>query len=224
MKRRPEYTTPVVIVGNGGSCDAMPESFWKRTDVAFVGTNRCLAMTACVGVQWSALVMRDRYHSLFREGSNVQGGWKYHDELWKDHPAWRVGSAHDRCTYSDEYVRQEGRWQLTADYDQGNHEAAVMKNSSVVLMAANWAWINGARDLRLIGVDYRTPHHAVMYEPWASLKQGDDKQYDRPVPSGIEKQFRRSVAAIREAGGSIVNLSPGTALQAVPIGEGIIRQ
>jgi len=207
----PQFTRPVVIVGNGGSCDEMPPEFWRQ-DVAYIGTNRCLAIAACRGVAWAALVMRDSYRKMFTAEDH---GWQYHEQLWKTATAWKVGSSHDRCVWCDEYVRQIDGWPLTDQKDH-NRESATMKNSSVVLMAASWAWIHGARDIRLIGVDYRLPHHARMFAPWDTKPQGDVEQYDMPVPPGIEKQFRRARMAIESAGGSIVNLSPGTALEAVP--------
>jgi len=216
VKLPPTFTTPVIVVGNGGSCDEMPPEFWQQ-DVAYIGTNRCLAVAACRNVEWSALVMRDSYRKMFTVDDH---GWQYHGQLWKPATAWKVGSAHDRGVWCDEYVRQVDGWQFERAEDH-NREAAVIRNSSVVLMAANWAWIQGARDIRLIGVDYRLPHHAKMFAPWSTKPQGDVQQYARPVPPGIEKQFKRARMAIESAGGSITNLSPGTSLQAVPTGKEI---
>jgi hypothetical protein len=221
VKQRPQFTGPVVIVGNGGSVDAMPPDFWHQPGVSYVGTNRCLALAACQTVEWSALVMRDSYRGMFRMGSKTEGGWRYHEQLWKPATAWKVGSSSDRGVWSDEFVRPDKGWQAEWNFDLGNREAAVMKNSSVVLMAANWAWLCGARRLYLIGVDYRMPHHGKMIEPWCRLPQGNDKQYERPVPGGTEKQFAKAVAAVDSLGGVMVNLSPGTALKAVPMAKGI---
>lgn len=207
----PTYTGPVIIVGNGGSCDAMPPEFWRQ-DVPYIGTNRCLALSACQGVKWSAVVMRDCYRRMF---AKKKDGWRYHNALWKPCTAYKVGAAHDRVTHCDEYVRQAKGWQLERVVDSENKEAAVMRNSSVVLMAANWAWIQGARVIRLIGVDYCMPHHAKMVEPWCSMKQGDTAQYERPVRKQTVREFGEAASAIYSAGGRFVNMSLGTALDVV---------
>lgn len=215
MKQRPAYTGPVVIVGNGGSVDRVPASFWHQPGVEYVGTNRCLALAACQTVEWSVLCMRDSYRKMFFKKDH---GWQYHDQLWKPSPAWKVGSSSDRGVSCDEFVRQEPKWQLERNEDRGNHEAAVMRNSSVVLMAANFAWICGARDLRLIGVDYCPPPHGKFIPPWCDYEHAYEHQYDRPIGKGPLNQFRNMTKAIQEAGGRVVNFSPGTALDAVPLG------
>ena len=215
-KPRPVYTGRVVIVGNGGSVDVMPAWFWHQPGVEYIGTNRCLALAACRDVTWSSLCMRDCYRKMFTTDNH---GSDYHRQLWKPSEAYKVGDGHDRATWCDEFIYQVAGWQHERVEDR-NHEASIMRNSSVVLMAANWAWICGARDLALIGVDYSLPHHAMMAEPWQSYPHGDPQQYARRVSRGIERQFSQARTAIEAAGGRIVNLSPGTKLRAIAQGKG----
>lgn len=201
-----------MIVGNGGSVDEVAPGFWTVPGAAYIGTNRCLVMAAVQGVTWTAMVLRDHYRSMW---ADAKRGWEYHERWWKPADCWKVGSSSDRGPWCDEYVRQAPRWQADRVLDR-NREAAVMRNGSVVLMAANWAYLCGAREIYLIGVDYRPPHHGRMIEPWASMVQGQKGHYDRPVPSAIEKQFGLAVEAVESVGGTLVNLSPGTKLKAVP--------
>jgi len=214
MIARPTITTPAIIVGNGPSVDEMPPEFWQQ-GAAYIGTNRCLVLAACQDVPWRAIVMRDSYRSMWGQQDI---GWRYHQQCWIPAAAYKVGSASDRGPHCDEYVKQTASWHAELSFTRDG-EMQVMKNSSVVLMATNWAWLCGARDIRLIGVDYRMPHHARMIEPWASEPMGRKGNYERPVPTGIERQFADAVAGIHAGGGTIVNCSPGTKLQAVP-GEG----
>lgn len=199
-------------MGNGGSVDEVAPGFWTVPGVAYIGTNRCLVMASVQHVPWTAVCMRDHYRSMWADPIR---GWEYHERHWKPATCWKVGAAGDRGPWCNEYVRQIPLWRHKPAYDH-NREMAVMRNSSVVLMAANWAWLCGARKIYLIGVDYHPPAHGRMIEPWASLPQGNAGHYDRPVPPAIEKQFRRAVRAVTSAGGKMVNLSPQTALQAVP--------
>ena len=203
-----------VIVANGSSVDAMPPAFWRaclRPNVLLVGTNRVLCFVAARDVRWDALVIRDTYRNLWHES---KWGARYHDQLWKPCPAYKVGPADRRVTHCDEFVRQCPGWQLSRVEDR-NGEAAVMANRSVALMAANWAWLQGAGELYLVGVDYGG-RHARMIEPYESQSPGWEGQYDRPVPGGIEKQFAAAVAAVAFAGGRMANLSPTTRLKTVP--------
>ena len=85
-------------------------------------------------------------------------------------------------------------------------------------MAANWAWLRGARLLCLVGVDYHG-RHAAMVPPYEAASTANQWRYDRPVPGCIERQFGQVVEAVESAGGRIVNLSPDTKLQAVPSGK-----
>jgi len=163
------------------------------------------------GVRLDAMVIRDRYRSLWYD---QKWGIEYHEKLWKPATCYKVGAAHDRGTHCGEFVRMLPGWQHERTVDH-NHEAAVMKNSSVVLMAANLAWLWGARELYLVGVDYHGGH-AKMIEPWGSQSPGWEGQYDKPVPDGIERQFASALQAVESAGGVMVNLSPNTKLRAIP--------
>ena len=199
-------------MGNGGSVDEVAPGFWQQPGAAYIGTNRCLVMAALRSVAWTAVCIRDHYRSLW---ADPKAGWQYHQDYWKSAEAYKVGPAAVRAAWCDQYVRQVPGWQFERALDH-NREEAVMRNSSVVLMATNWAWLCGARDIRLIGVDYRPPPHGRMIEPYGSVGPGQRGTYDRPVPPAIEKQFRRAVQAVESAGGRLVNLSPGTNLRAVP--------
>ena len=189
----------------------MPPAFW-RENFAYIGTNRCLAFAGLQGFAWDALVIRDGYRDLWLD--NLVG-WTYHKKLWIPSPAWKVGPASKRVTHCDEFVRQVGEWQHERVVDH-NREAAVVKNISVAIMAANWAWIQGARELYLVGVDYCGPH-ARMIEPY-TVDTGNTWRYEA-VPDCIEKHFRRMVKAAESHGGKIVNLSPDTRLKAVPTAD-----
>lgn len=209
-----------VVIANGPSVDDMPPAFWsgcRRKGVLLIGTNRALAFEALQGVPLDALVIRDTYRDLW---SDNKWGVEYHERLWKPCPAWKVGPAEMRVTHCDEFVLQVPRpdeWQFERVVDH-NREAAVMRNASVVIMAANWAWIQGVRDIQLVGVDYYGKH-AAMIAPWGSKQSAGSGQYDKPIPGVIEKQFFVMVKAIESRGGSIVNLSKDTKLKAVPIKE-----
>jgi len=214
--KQPPSGSRAVIVGNGPSVDAMSPAFWRRmgdeADTLLVGTNRVLCFAALQGVRWDALVMRDVYRDLWRRG---EIGNRYHDELWKHSPAWRVGAAQDRATWCHEFVRFADGWQLEPDPDH-NREAAVMRQTTVVLMAANWAWHHGVRHFVLVGVDYHGGH-AAMIPPYGKAKIAWRAQYPADASDGVAEQFQAAKAAIVGAGGSIVNLSPGTRLGAIPM-------
>jgi len=203
-----------VIIGNGGSVDTVPRAFWARCeapDVLLAGTNRALCFEALRGVRLDAMVIRDSYRNLWHR---QEWGERYHEELWKPAECWKVGPAHRRVAHCDEYVRFVDGWQPRPERDR-NGELAVMKNSSVVLMAANWAYLRGARKIFLIGVDYRE-RHARMIGPYELQSPGWEGQYDRPVPDYIERQFGKAARAVERAGGRVVNLSPDTKLTSVP--------
>jgi hypothetical protein len=205
-----------VIVGNGPSVDAMPPAFWRACqetpDLLLVGVNRALCLTAVQAVPWDLLVIRDTYRNLWHEPAV---GARYHEDLWKPHPAYKVGPADRRVTHCDEFVRQEPHWQPRPIRDE-NGEAAVMRNSSVVLMAINRAFWQGARDFFLVGVDYTGGEGPAMIEPYADQSQGWEGRYDLPVPDALQRQFAEALAGVRTGGGQIVNLSPGTRLRSVP--------
>ena len=180
-----------------------------------VGTNRVLCFASMSDAPYDALVIRDTYRDLWHD---QRWGARYHDELWKPHPAWKVGPADRRVTHCDQFVRQDGRaWRDKPVYD-ANGELAVMKNSSVVLMAANWAYLHGVREIVLVGVDYRGSH-ARMIEPYATRSPGWAGQYDRPAGEPVERQFALAVAAVESGGGRMVNVSPRTRLGAVPTAD-----
>lgn len=218
MSTRPDISGPCVIVGNGPSVDVVTPEFWKQPGVAYIGTNRCLVLSAVQNIKWTAIVIRDNYRNMWAEKDD---GCLYHTQCWIPCKSYKVGASHDRAVHCDEYVRQLPGFQLTQKFDN-NREMGIMRNSSVVLMAMNFAWLCGSRDIRLIGVDYHSSaegaQHAKMIEPWASKLMGKKGHYERAVPAGIERQFKNATKSIVEAGGTIINCSPGTKLQAVPCG------
>jgi len=203
-----------VIVANGSSVDAMPPGFWGM-DCLYIGTNRALAMVALQGVRLDAVVLRDRCPCLW---ANPAVGNRYHNELWKPATCWKVGPADRRVTWCDEFVRQVPGWQFVENRDR-NHEAAVMKNSCVAIMAANVAWHWGVRDFVLVGVDYHGAHAAML--DGYQVATGNEHLYagDSPAPEKIERQFGRMRQAIESGGGSIVNASPGSRLTAIKKAE-----
>jgi hypothetical protein len=193
----------------------MPPSFWRaarrRGDTLLIGTNRVLAFRALRAVRWDALVIRDTYHNLWHR---MRWGVLYHERLWKPNAAWKVGPSFARVTHCDEFVRQAPGWQHQRAPDR-NGEAAVVRNDTVALMAANWAWLQGAREIDLVGVDY-AGGHASMIPPYDGQSPGWEGQYAGGPREVIEEQFARAVEAVRAAGGTLHNLSPGTRLRAVP--------
>jgi len=202
-----------VIVANGSSVDDMPAEFWRRcsrADVLLIGTNRALCFKALQGIRLDAAVIRDTYRDLW---CDQKFGETYHSDFWKPAICWKVGPADRRVTHCHQYVRQEPLWQHRPTVDR-NGEQAVMKNSSVAIMAANWAWLQGCRTIGLVGVDY-CGRHAAMTEPFAGASPGWEGQYDRPVPAGIERQFARAAAAVESAGGIFTNFSPSSRLAAI---------
>ena len=205
----------------------MPAAFWglaqgtpRRKNAAgspqgdgrcmLVGTNRVLCLAALQAVRWDALVIRDCYRDLWLD---QRWGAKYHEELWKPHPAWKVGPSAERVTHCDEFVRFVPGWQHEPVRD-ANGELAVMQNPSVVLMAANWAWLAGAREIYFVGVDY-AGGYARMVRPYDNAEAGWAGQYARSVPERIERYFRQARDAVEAAGGRMLNLSPRSRLKAI---------
>jgi len=191
----------------------MPDEFWRacgRRGVLLVGTNRALCFKALRGVRLDAMVIRDTYRDLWHD---QRFGETYHRDFWKPADCWKVGPSDRRVTHCDQFVRQAPGWQDRPTPDR-NGELAVMKNSSVAIMAANWAWLKGAREIYLLGVDYHGPH-AAMVEPYRCASVGWEGNYERPVPTGIEEQFARAAVAVESAGGVLWNLSPDSRLAAV---------
>ena len=210
----PEFA---VIVANGSSVDDMPREFWLRcqqADVLLVGTNRALCFDALQDVKFDAMVIRDTYRDLW---SDQKFGEMYHRDFWKPSDCWKVGPADRRVTHCDQFVRQEPGWQPRTIVDR-NGEQAVMKNSSVAIMAANWAWLHRCRTIGLVGVDY-CGAHAAMIEPFGCASPGWEGQYDKPVEPGIQRQFARAAAAVESSGGVFTNFSPRSRLAAVKLAD-----
>ena len=198
-------------MGNGSTVDAMPPEFWGRADTLYIGTNRALAMVALQCVRLDAVVLRDRCPCLWAKPAV---GVRYHEQLWKPATCYKVGPSDRRHTHCNEFVRQEPGWQFAANRDR-NHESAVMKNSTVIVMAANVAWHWGVRDFELVGVDY-CGRHAAMIDGY-QMATGNEHLYStgQGAPEKIERQFGRMRQAIETGGGSITNLSPETRLEAI---------
>jgi len=202
------HGTRAVIIGNGGSCDMMPPEFWDQ-DALYIGTNRALCIKALQGVQLDAVFMRDCWSSLW---GDMKVSRRYNWGVWQKSNAYKVGPAEQRHTQCDEFVRWADGWQYEEVRDH-NNEAAVTKNPSVVIMAANVAWFWGVREFQLMGVDY-SGGMAEM-EDGFNVSTGYDARYDKPVPCGVETAYRKMREAIEAGGGSIVNHSPGSKLEAV---------
>lgn len=213
-RRQPPTGRVALVLGNGPSIDAMPRSFWpalRRIDgLLVVGTNRCLAFAALRRVKLDALVIRDTYRNLWHD---QRWGIRYHEALWKPHPAWKVGPADRRVTHCDQFLRFEGPWQERIVLDE-NNEAAVLANSSVCLMAANWAFLRGCRRIYFLGLDYQ-PGRLKMIRPYDRAEDGWQGRYDHPPPPRVEEQFAAAARAVKDLGGHMWNLSPRTQLQAV---------
>jgi hypothetical protein len=194
----------------------MPPAFWQWVEqtpqTIIVGTNRAPVLSVLQGRRLDVLVIRDTYRQLWLE-SHI--GWKFHEEFWKPSVAYRVGPAHARYAHCDEFVRMVPGWQLV-DVRDGNNERAVIQNDTVVLMAANFAWLCGCREIVLAGVDYTGGDCATMIRGY-ERSTGLEGRYEKPVPAPIERQFAEAFASVQGAGGRMVNVSPGSRLQAVPL-------
>jgi hypothetical protein len=215
MIHSPPSGRTAVIVANGPSVDAVPAALWRRLrsldGVLLIGTNRSLAFAALGGVSPHAMVIRDTYRNLWHD---QHWGARYHEQLWKPCPCWKVGPADRRVTHCDEFVRFAGGWQDRIRRNE-NGESAVLVNSSVALMAANWAFLRGARELFFVGLDYYGAHPR-MIPPYDQAEVGWQGQYDRPVPRRVEQEFASAVVAVHAAGGRMRNLSSGSHLRAMP--------
>ncbi len=198
-----------MIIGNGSSVDLMPPEFWQQ-DCLYIGTNRALVFPSLANVRLDAVVIRDCWSSLF---STMEISRKFHFEIWCPAEVYKVGPAPERNTDCDEFVRQVKDWQFTENKDKASGESSIMRNSSVVIMAANVAWHWGVRDFQLIGVDYHGGM-AEMFPPF-DVSTGYDARYSKPIREGVVKQFCKMRSAIQSAGGSIVNHSPGSKLKAI---------
>lgn len=200
-----------LIYGNGPSVAAEVPGGWGDYDL-IIGTNRCLVIKALQGAPFNALVMRDGYRDLWFDN---RIGARYHDEYWKPSPIWRVGSEVSRSnTHCNEFVLFADGWQA-AGMRNRDRELLVMESASVVIQAANWAWHYGAREITLLGVDYTGGDCAELIPAFAA-STGREGRYDKGPRVFNEQQFTTMVAAIESAGGSILNASPGTKLEAVP--------
>ena len=201
-----------VIIGNGGSVDLLPPAAWRRfTERGFllIGTNRALCFRALRNVTLDAMVIRDRCRNLWYP---QKWGSLYHAKIWKPWPGWKVGR--DRTVYCDEFVKLKAGWQDKRVIDEDG-DLTVMTQNTVVLMAANWAWLRGTRELVLVGVDY-CGKHAEMIEPYHSAQMSWQGHYDKPVPQSIEREFAGALRSTELLGGRMVNISQGTKLKAIP--------
>ncbi|GAG51397.1 unnamed protein product, partial [marine sediment metagenome] len=164
-----------------------------------------------VDVQLDAMTLRDRCRNLWYP---QEWGTQYDFEVWRPWPGWKVGR--DRTVRVDEFVKlaKDEVWQTDSVQDIDG-DRVVMKQGTVILMAANWAWHQGVRDFALIGVDY-TGTCAHMLPPYDKAPMSWQGQYDKPVPKWIKRQFTLAMLGICEAGGSMVNLNPLSQLEAVP--------
>ena len=201
----------------------MPSGFWdgvqNEPDCMLIGTNRALCIIAVQGVRFDAMCIRDRYTQLWLD---QKLGWQYHHDFWMPFVGWKVGPAHARVAHCDEFVRLDGPWKHEREIDR-SREYAVMANHSVVLMAANWAWLQGVRDIALVGVDYGPGPdgalHAAMIPPWGIAPRRGQDVYKSQIPECTVLECRNAAAAVAAAGGRVVNVSPGTRLKAVPTGD-----
>ena len=213
-REQPPTGQVALVLGNGPSIDSVPRTFWsalrKVDGLMIVGTNRCLAFAALRRAPLHALVIRDTYRNLWHD---PLWGILYHEELWKPCPAWKVGPADRRVTHCDQFLRFEGPWQERIVLDE-NRETAVLANSSVCLMAANWAFLQGCRRIYFLGLDY-CAGRPRMIRPYDRAEDGWQGRYDRPPPPSVEEQFATAARALRDLGGHMWNLSPQTRLQAV---------
>lgn len=220
MQRQPPKGSRAVIIGNGPSVDVMPSGFWAGaqddTDCMLIGTNRALCITALQGVRFDAVVIRDSHFQLWMDSKL---GVRYHQELWLPATCWRVGSATRRSSRCEEFLRPLPGWQYERVGDDSG-ESAIMDNHTVVVMAANWAWLQGARDIALTGVDYGPGPdgrlHATMIAPWGASPRRGQEVYRKQIPCCTVLEYRDSAAAVAAAGGRMVNVTPGTRLRAVP--------
>lgn len=216
MAKNPLTGRRAVIIGNGESVDHLPPAAWQLfasdPGCLLIGTNRALVFVSLEDVQLDAMVLRDRCRNLWYP---QEWGTRYDFEVWRPWPGWKVGR--DRTARVDEFVKlaKDEVWQMDGVRDEDG-DRAVMKQSTVILMAANWAWHQGVRDFALVGVDY-TGTCAKMLPPYDKAPMSWQGQYDKPVRKHIRRQFARAVDGIRAAGGTIVNLSEGTKLEAVPV-------
>lgn len=196
-----------IILGNGSSLDAMPETFWeacRESRTMCVGTNRALALGACGSLDFDALVLRDSYRQLWLD---QKLGSLYHQTLWKPSRAWKVAPQSNRHSWCDEYLPDEP----AAD---GSPPGLPSRSDSVVLTAILWAWRQGIRRIFLAGVDYR-PGHAEMVQPYDAPTRGDGGCRPEQFPH-IARQFSQATSAIQAAGGTLHNLSPQSRLDDPP--------
>ena len=213
MRRGAPTGRRAVILGNGSSVDRLPSAAWREFQAdgqcVIIGTNRALCFEALRDVRLHAMVIRDRCRNLWYP---QDWGIRYEQELWNPAECWKVGR--DRTVNCDEFVRLVPGWQDARVPDE-NGEAAVLLQNSVVLMAANWAWLQGVRELLLVGVDY-CGRHARMIPPYCNASMSWQGHYDRPVPESTEREFASAVASVESLGGMMVNISHGTKLKSVP--------
>jgi len=206
-----------VIIGNGETVDLLPPATWRLfeadPDCLLIGTNRALVFSSLVDVKLDVMVLRDRCRNLWFP---QEWGSRYDHEVWRPWPGWKVGR--DRTARVDEFVKlaEAETWQTDGTRDVDG-DRAVMKQDTVILMAANWAWHQGARDFALIGVDY-TGTCAKMLPPYDKAPMSWQGQYEKPVPKWITRQFTKALNTIRTLGGSMINLSAESKLKAVPYG------
>jgi hypothetical protein len=202
-----------LIVGNGPSVGQIDPT-WREAlaggGILLVGVNRVLALEATWNLRFDALLIRDCWRRLWDDPALAR---RYHG-IWQRHSARKLGPAGQRITRCDEFLRFRPGWQIRAARD-ANGELAVMQAPTAILAAANWAWLQGATRIGLIGVDY-AGSYPPRIEPFARHLPDSARQYALPVRPEVESAFAAALRAVRQNGGMIWNLSHQSRLRAIP--------
>ncbi len=205
--------TKALIVGNGPSVGQIGPAGSKalaEAGILVVGVNRVLALESTCRLRFDALLIRDSWRRLWDDPALAR---RYH-RIWQRHGAHKLGPAGQRITRCDEFLRFRPGWQVHAVRD-ANDELAVMQAPTAVLTAANWAWLQGASRIGLIGVDY-AGSYPPRIEPFSRHLPDSARQYSLPVRPEVESAFAAAGRTIRQHGGSIWNLSQQSRLRAIP--------
>lgn len=214
MTRQPPEGRRAVIVGNGPSADALPPAALAEAQEngwLLIGTNRVLVFEALLWTPWDAIIIHDTHADLWKD---PEVGHLYHELHWKRSEAWRVGPAAQRTTECDEYVRFSIYWRAESEWDSDDERACLGGQSPV--LAANWAFLQGVREVALIGCEYSGGGLARMVPPFGGQPTAGPRYDGTPPEACIEKQFERALLGFRAGGGRMVNCSPGTLLESVP--------
>ncbi|HEV7922941.1 MAG TPA: hypothetical protein VGR02_19315 [Thermoanaerobaculia bacterium] len=211
-----------VVVCAGPSLDLLTEHAWRDLAAAgaIVGVNGAPAAVACRKVPFTCLAAMDLELGLAEAVPNLR-------TVWRKTPAWRVASADSQRVDAESYVHEVDEADGVEGWSDDRRQG--YKGGSSAMVIGNWlgnewdepaAMRNGRtpprrafRKLAYIGLDMHPGRgaHARGAGAHASGFARSDAQY-----GNVCRGWSKFCAEAAKRGIEVVNLSPGTALEAMP--------